>query len=339
MRRVFVRVPKGTGNYRYVGDTNQNGVADDSEFEQTRFDGDYVAITIPGERLVPVAALNTGMRLKVNAGKLLAQRTSLLEKCLASLSTETVVRIEEKSTISDASDIYLLRLSHFRNDSSTISGSSMFTQDVYLREADPTFSLRLRFNERKGLMRLVGISERSYFREQSLRIRSQLLREIGNQTEITHKADELLSSVSSPRERDLSSDELRTEFSYRPYSEWDVSFGAALSSVANRYQGADIAADVNEQFVRITYALTSLGQLRGEIQREEVVVVNDKSIGTTSYPFEFTSGKAIGKTYQWHLAFDYRLSQSLQLTCNYDGRSEGARDVVHTLRAEARAFF
>jgi hypothetical protein len=255
------------------------------------------------------------------------------------VSTETVARVEEKSTTANASDIYFLHLSRFRNDSTTISGTNLFTQDVYLFESDPSFSLRLRFNERKGLMRLVGISERSYFREQSVRLRSQLVREIGNQTEFTNKTDELFPSASSPRQKDLSSDEFRTEFCYRPYSEWDVSFGAALSGVSNRYGGSDVSANINEQFARLTYAILSLGQLRAEIQREEVLISNDKAIGTDSYPFEFTNGKAIGKTFQWHLAFDYRISQFLQLTFNYDGRSEGGRSAMHTARAEARAFF
>jgi hypothetical protein len=339
MRRLFIRVPKGTGNYRYIGDVNQNGVADDSEFEQTRFDGDYIAITVPGDQLVPVADLRAGFRMRWNAAKLLTQRTTFLEKVVAAVSTETVARIEEKSTTVDASEIYFLHLSRFRNDSSTISGTNLFTQDVYVFESDPTFSIRFRFNERKGLMRLVGITERSYVREQSVRFRSQLLREIGNQTEFTTKTDQLFPNASSPRQRDLSSDELRTEFAYRPYSEWDVSFGAALSGVTNRYGGANVSANINEQFVRLTYAILALGQVRTEIQREEVLIANDKTIGSTGYPFEFTSGKAIGKTFQWHAAFDYRLSQSVQLTVNYDGRSEGGGVAVHTARAEARAFF
>jgi len=339
MRRIYVRVPKGTGNFRYVGDVNQNGVGDDNEFEQTRFDGDYVAITVPGDQLVPVADLKTGLRVRFNAAKLLAERATLLEKALAAVSTETVARIEEKSTTADASDVYLVKVSRFRNDSTTLAGTNLFTQDVYLFESDPSFSLRYRFNERKGLMRLVGLTERSYLREQSVRLRSQLLREIGNQTDFTNRIDQLLPSAASPRQRDLSSDEFRTEFSYRPYSEWDVSFGAALSAATNHYEDAHASANINEQFVRLTYALLSLGQLRAELQREEVVIANDQSNSSSSYPFEFTNGKAIGKTFQWHVAFDYRLSQSLQLTFNYDGRSEGGRAAVHTARAEARAYF
>jgi hypothetical protein len=339
MRRIFVRVPKGTGNYRYVGDVNQNGIADDTEFEQTRFDGDYVPITIPGDQLMPVSDLRTGVRMKLNGGKFLSQKTTMLEKAVGALSSETVVRIEEKSTVSDASEIYLLHLSGFRNDSTTIAGTSLFTQDVSVMESDPAFSLRFRFNERKGLLRLVGTMERSYAREQSVRLRSQLVREIGNQTEFTVKTDKLIPSVASPRQRDLLSNELRTEFSYRPYAEWDVAFGAALSGITNKYTGADASANINEQFVRMTYAILSRGQLRAELQREEVIVSSSSAVGSTTYPFEFTNGKAIGKTFQWHAAFDYRMSQSVQLTFNYDGRSEGGAAAVHTARAEARAYF
>ncbi len=339
MRRIFLPVPIGTGNYRYIGDVNHNGVADDDEFVETGFDGDYVAITVPGEQLVPVADLTTGLHLRLNGGKLLTQKITFLEKALSAVSTETVARIEEKSTTPDASDIYLLHFSRFQNDSTTISGANLLTQDVYLFESDPSFSLRFRLNERKGLVRLVGITERSYLREQSVRLRNQFLREIGNQTEFTHKVDQLFPTVSSPTQRDLTSDELRTEFSYRPYSEWDVSFGAALSGVTDRYGGADATANINEQFVRLTYALVSLGQLKAEIDRDEVLIANGQSLGAAAFPFEFTNGMVVGKTYQWHLAFDYRMSQFLQLTFNYDGRSEGGGAAVHTARAEARAYF
>jgi hypothetical protein len=41
----------------------------------------------------------------------------------------------------------------------------------------------------------------------------------------------------------------------------------------------------------------------------------------------------------WSVAFDYRVTQFIQATMNYDGRTEGGRSPVHTARAEVRAFF
>ncbi|HTY39390.1 MAG TPA: hypothetical protein VMH23_19895, partial [Bacteroidota bacterium] len=338
MKRVFVRVPIGTGNYKYLGDLNQNGIADDSEFEQTRFDGEYIAIYVPSDQFIPVADLRTGLRLRLSPAKIIARRTSFIEKGLAAISTETVVRIEEKNTDPDPGEIYLLHLSRFLNDSTTITGSNLFTQDLYLFESDPTFSLRYRFNQREGLLRLVGSIERSALRERSVRVRTQLLKEIGNQTEYTNKTDQLTSSVDSPRERDLHSDELKTEFSYRPYPEWEVAFGFGASQIVNRFGGGNATANLDNEFLHLTYAMASLGQLRGEFTRENVRVANPPA-SSSEYPYEFTNGGVVGKTFLWRLAFDYRISQFVQVTVNYDGRSEGGRPVVHTARAEARAFF
>jgi hypothetical protein len=100
-----------------------------------------------------------------------------------------------------------------------------------------------------------------------------------------------------------------------------------------------VTANLNDQFLHLTYSLLSLGQLRGEFQREDVRFANQVPGASQDYPFEFTNGEVAGKTFLWRLAFDYRISQYVQVSVNYDGRSEGGRAAVHTARAEARAFF
>ncbi|MBF8293981.1 MAG: hypothetical protein HW389_526 [Bacteroidetes bacterium] len=334
MKRVFLRVSRGTGNYTYKGDLNQNGIGDENEFEQTRFDGEYVAMYLPSDQLVPVVDLRAGLRLRFTPARLFSQRQGFFEKTLAAISTETVARIEEKSTEPEARQIYFLHLSKFLNDSTTITGTNLFTQDLHVFEADPSFSLRFRFNQRNGLLRLLG-----YSRERGIRLRTQLLKEIGNQTEFKNKVDQLFSSIDSPRRRNLVSNALKTEFSYRPYPEWEVAFGTGLSEVINRFDGGDATADLNDQFLRLTYSILSLGQLRGEVQREEVQIAKGANAGVHEFPFEFTNGQVVGKTLLWRLAFEYRISQYIQVSVNYDGRSEGGRPAVHTARAEARAFF
>jgi len=339
MKRVFIRVPRATGNYIYKGDTNNNGLPDESEFEQTRFEGDYIAIYLPDDQLVPVSDVKLGARLRLTPNRLLSQSVGSLAKVFSALSTETVLRLEERGTDEDPANLYLLRLSRFQNDATTISGTRLFTQDVHLFEADPSFSLRLRFSEKQSLLRLVGNSERGFLRERSLRIRAQVLRELGNQTDIIDKIDRLSTLAQSPRQRNLASTELRTEFSYRPYSEWEVAFGTSLSQISNQQRGDRMEANLNDQFVRLTYSVISGGQLRSEIQREEAQAGVGATSSSAEYPYEFTAGRVIGKTYQWRLAFDYRISQYVQVSVGYDGRSEGSRAAVHTGRAEAKAFF
>ncbi|MBI3788371.1 MAG: hypothetical protein HY276_08955, partial [Ignavibacteriales bacterium] len=339
LERVFVRVAKGNGNYRYKGDLNGNGIADDTEFELTRFDGDYIVLFIPSDQLTPVVDLKTGLRFRFQPARFLKQPSATFEKILESVSTESFFRVEEKSTESDTRQIYLLNFRKFQNDQTTIAGSNQFTQDVYIYENDPTVSFRFRFNERNALIRFVSTLERSYLRERSVRVRSQLIREIGNQTEFINKTDRVTASSFSPRERDVLSNTISSEFFYRPEPEWEVSFRYGMGRSTDRFANQNITADMNQQTLRLTYALLSAGQLRGEFEREEVALSNRPSNLIRPLAFELTNGKVEGKTFLWQVAFDYRINQYMQVTVNYNGRSEGGGNAVHTARAEAKAFF
>ena len=75
--------------------------------------------------------------------------------------------------------------------------------------------------------------------------------------------------------------------------------------------------------------------MRIEIERDELIANTDENF----IPYELTNGNQIGKNYYWRLNFDYKLLTFLQTTISYDGRLQGESRVVHTARAEARAYF
>jgi len=339
LERVFIRVAKGSGNYRYLGDLNGNTLADDREFEQTRFDGDYVVTLIPGETLYPVIDLKTSMRFRLQPARILNRTSSALNAVLSAVSSETYIRIDERSSDPVTRHITLLRLSHFLNDQYTIAGSSLFTQDFHVFENQPDLSFRGRLSQRKSLMQLVSGSERSYFRERSLRVRSQLVQEIANQTEFIEKLDRVDATQASPRERDILSQNLVSDFSYRPEREWEVGFGFQVGRSEDRYGGGSVIADVNVQSARIVFAFLGKGQMRGEMKREEIDLTGVSNDPARVLPYELTGGRVAGKTYLWSLAMDYRLTNNIQLTVDYRGRTEGGRPPVHIARAEAKAFF
>jgi hypothetical protein len=69
LEKVFVKVPKGSGSYIYLGDLNNNGIAEESEFQLTSYEGDYILVTIPTDKLFPVIDLKTNTRWKINFDK------------------------------------------------------------------------------------------------------------------------------------------------------------------------------------------------------------------------------------------------------------------------------
>jgi hypothetical protein len=78
-----------------------------------------------------------------------------------------------------------------------------------------------------------------------------------------------------------------------------------------------------------------VGRLRIELERTELVAKTNGNL----IPFEMTKGNYIGKNYYFRINFDYRLGNNLQSLINYDARLQGTNKIIHTLKAEARAFF
>jgi hypothetical protein len=338
LERVFIRVAKGSGNYKYLGDVNGNGIVDENDFELTRFDGDYTVVYIPSDQLYPVADVKASVRLRLQPSRLLSNPSPWLLKALRAFSTETYVRVDERSKDTDTKEIYLLNFSHFLNDQTTISGLRQFTQDVFLFENSPDVSFRFRYNARSGLTQYVSAIERSFQEEQSIRIRSQLVQEIGNQTDFIYKKDRLTASSSTSEERDLVSNSLLSDFSYRPTMQWEIGFTLEVTEIINYFGGGDATADINGESVRIVRSFPGIGQLRGELKREDVSLSH--TVGPIGIlPYEFTEGKAVGQSFLWQLAFEYRLTANLQLSVNYNGRKEGQGLPVHSAKMEARAFF
>jgi hypothetical protein len=339
LERVYLRVPKGSGNYTYAGDLNGNGIADDNEFQLAKYDGDYVVIYVPSEQLYPVVDLKSSVRFRVQPARILRDASTFWERVLKALSTETYLRVEENSSDPTTRHIYLMDFKYFQNDSTTISGSSQVQQDFFLFENDPSLSFRFRYNQSNGFVQLVSSGERSLLREQSVRIRSQLGVDIGNQTDLVNKLDRVISSVPSSRERDITSNSLSSDFSYKPEIQWEIGFNFSVSRAVDNFNFGNTTADINGQGIRVTYGLLGEGQIRSEFSREEVSVSNVRPDPIRGIPFELTNGDAIGKNYLWQLAFDYRINQNMQVSLQYNGRSEGGRPPVHLARAEARAFF
>jgi hypothetical protein len=331
LERVFQRVPVGSGNYIYAGDQNNNHLVDEGDFQPARFDGNFIAVTLPTDQLVPVIGVRASSRFRLNGSSAVSGRSAVGE-ILGSLSSETYYRVEEKSSDPVHSDIYLLRLRHFLNDETTLDGASLFTEDFYIGEHDPKVTVRLRFNERRGLTQYALAGERLYSREQSARVRWQLLEEIANQTEFTNQRSILHASPGNPRARDMRLASLSMDWTYRPGQRVECGMKFSTGRGTN-YDTAEIS--LNDQSLRLIYSFNERGQGTAEISREEVRLTQ----GGGQLPFELTGGRVTGRSWLWHIGFDYRMTRFLQSSLNYDGRSEGGGGPIHTAKAEVRAFF
>jgi hypothetical protein len=334
LQKVFVRVEQGTGNYIYLGDLNNNGIGDENEFEPSLFDADYIQVTLPTDELFPVIDLKTSTRWKINFVELV-DAASLIGKIVSPISSETFWRIEENSRDTDYGNIYLLKLSTFQNENTTIRGSNYIQQDFFLFENDQELSLRFRLTQRTALNEFSSGFERYYNRERSIRIKFKMIKEISNQTDLVNQNDNVSAPINSNRIRQISSNNFISEFSYRPDKNIEVGFRIKAGRSEDAHPAISTIIDLNSQLIRFNLSLLGTGRLRIEIERNELNANTTENF----IPYEMTNGNQIGKNYFWRLNFDYKLSSFLQTTISYDGRVQGTNRVVHTARAEARAYF
>ena len=334
LQKVFVRVEQGTGNYIYVGDLNNNGIADENEFDPTSFDGDYIQVTLPTDELFPVIDLKTSTRWKINFSELV-DASSLIGKIVNPISSETYWRIEENSQETNYANIYLLKLSTFQNKNTTIRGSNYIQQDFFLFENNQELSFRFRFTQRTALNQFSSGFEEYYDRERSLRIKFKMIKEISNQTDFVNEIDNVNAPVNSNRIRKINSNNVTSEFSYRPDRNIEVGFRIKAGRSEDSYPEIPTVIDLNSQLIRFNLSFLGTGRLRIEIERNELIANTTEN----TIPYELTNGNQVGKNYYWRLNFDYKLSSFLQTTISYDGRVQGANKIVHTAKAEARAYF
>jgi hypothetical protein len=335
LQKVFVKVPQGQGNYKYLGDLNNNGIADENEFEPTIYDGDYILITVPTDKLYPIIDLKTSSKWKINFYDMFDGK-SFIEKFARIFSTETDWRVEENSQEEDYKKIYLLHFSAFQNPDKTIRGSNMIQQDVFLFEKEQDLNFRLRFMQKKSLDQFSEGIEQAYYRERSLRINFKMVQEISNQTDVVTTNDFNNAPPSSNRIRTITDNNITSDFSYRPEKSIEVGFKIKAGTSTDVYPVKPTVINLNSQLLRFNLSIAGNGRLRIELERDELLGNIDN---TTVVPFELLGANQIGKNYFWRLNFDYRLSSNLQSTVSYDGRLQGQSRAIHTAKAEVRAYF
>ena len=336
IQKLFVLVPVGQGNYIYLGDLNNNGIQDENEFQLTNFDGNYIKLNVPTDQFFPTVDLKTSFRLNLKPSKYYYLAGSgFFSDIYNNFSAETFIRIDERSKDPNTDNIYFMKLSTFLNDSNTLAGAQLLQQDVYLFENNPMYSFRFRYQQLTNFSQYSSGNERALNIQRSLRARLGLTSDITAQVDYVVKTDRNLAPVNSVRNRNINGYSINSDLAYRPIQSIESGFQFNYTSADDTYPVKPTTAKINQQILRFVYSFTSLGRLRLEVERDEVIM----NTSDNNFPYELTSGRPSGKSYYWRGVFDYSISKNIQATVNYDGRVEGSKQVIHTGRAQITAFF
>jgi hypothetical protein len=162
-----------------------------------------------------------------------------------------------------------------------------------------------------------------------------MVKEFSNQTDFVNQINNVSSISNISRNLEVVDNNITSDFSYRPIRTLEVGFVLKVGRSEDSFPENPTIIDLNSQRIRFNLSFTGVGRLRIEIERSELITNTNENF----IPFELTRGNQIGKNFFGRLNFDYRVASFLQITMNYEGRLQGAGRVIHTARAEARAYF
>lgn len=336
VEKLFVLVPLGQGNYIYLGDLNNNGVQDENEFQLTNYDGNYIKLNLPTDLFFPTVNLKTSARVYVKPSRyLFLNPVNFFADLFNNVSFESIYRIDERSKDHNTDNLYFLKLNTFLNDSNTIIGSQYFQQDVNLFENNLSYSLRLRFIQQKGFSQYSSGNERYINIQKGIRGKLGLTKDINTQIEYIYKTDINRAPVNSIRNRDITSNNFNSDLSYKPIQQIESGLQLNFTNAIDYYPAQNTVANINQQILRFVYSFATVGRLRIEVERDEILL----NTNPQSFPYELTSGKVSGKSYFIRGILDYNISKNIQSSVYYEGRAEGNHSVIHTGRAQITAFF
>lgn len=333
--RIYIKVNQGDGNYRY--DEQLNEYVNDAL-------GDYVLRVLTTDELMPVVELKASYRLQLSPARFFSNRGTQgktvlkkWQKVLTAVSSETFVNIEERTQEKEVWQIYLMNMSKYRNPNTTIYGNLQLRQDLFLFEHNRDFSLRLRYNSRdeKNNQYTEGGQDRLE-REYNARMTNRFSERFSSQSELTHKRTARIFGYSGKQNRDVYADQIRLDVSYRPRQALELAVENRLSKEEDRQYSEPTKVTALAITPRVNYAVKSRGRLRAEIEYSNV----NSQPKDRALPYEMANGRSIGRSINWDLRFDYRMSQTIQASFSYSGRNEPQRrGTIHTGRAQVTAAF
>jgi hypothetical protein len=333
LEEKFFEVNEGEGNFRFNSETN--------EFEPDAF-GNFIRQVIATNDFIPVIELRfrTDLRLAPERFFNSTQKSApkgFFKRLLSPLTSETFLRIDERTTEDDVAKIYLLKLNYFQRDSTTIFGSSELRQDLHLWENSRKFSLRYRYRNRaeKNNQFIDGGQDRRV-REQRLRLLNQFSPQVSTQMEFIHSEEDRLFRQLGRDNRKVRSEAVELDLVYRPNPKIELGMKSQIGFNRDIVPQQPTKANVIALTPRSNYSISKTGRLRGEIEWTRVLVSPENRI----IPFELTGGRRAGSSLRWNFGFDYRFSRNVQASLSYFGRREPDRPrAQHFLRMEMRAFF
>lgn len=336
LQEAYLEVGPELGQYVWIDDNN-DGVQQIDEFypELSPNEGTYVLQYLPSDELFNVIDLRTRFRNEIRPLVSLSDEAGV-SGLFSGLTLRSRIDISENSTTDELSDVYLLKLNTFRNDSTTIQGRLFWEQEFDLfpevQKADVLFgynqgrSLNKRSSESQTLYNDLYYINSSYRINGMTRIFTDL--SLGQNST---KSDRL-----SSRNFEISSFTITPGVDAVINRSWQSTLSFSYANKEDKFPGTPVKADIIKVINSHRAFLWKKIQVNGRLELRNAKVEGASStLGT----YELTEGTGLGTNLVWSLSGSYRMSDLVRISFNYDGRTVKNRQDIQTIKLVVSAVF
>ncbi|GAB5408033.1 MAG: hypothetical protein BalsKO_03980 [Balneolaceae bacterium] len=336
LQEAYIEVGPELGQYVWI-DSNEDGVQQIDEFfpELSPNEGVFVRQFLPSDNLFPVIDLKTRFRNEIKPFKFLSEKEPLY-RFFSNIEFRSRIDVSENSTTEELSDVYLLKLNKFRNDSTTVQGRLIWEKEVNLFPEFRTMDVLLGYNQNQSLNQRSNESQSLFSNLIYANSSFQVAERVRVSGDITSGKNESESNSLSSRNFDIKTTTITPGLEATLNRSWQSSISLSYSIKEDQFPADPVNARIFKVVNSHRAFLWRKLQTNARIElRNATVDGTSSSFGT----FELTEGTGLGTNLIWSFAGSYRVSELIRLSFNYDGRTVENRPDIHTLKLVISAVF
>lgn len=332
LQETYIEVGPEIGQYVW-DDLNGDGTRQVDEFflEISPNEGTFIRQFLPSDELLPVIDLNARLLNTIKPFTFLDD-----ENWLREISLRSRVDITENSTTRDLADVYLLKLSSFRNDTNTVQGRLLWEKELNLLNGVNRADLRIGYTQNRSLNQRSTESIENYTDLTYLNTAFDITDRVRLFLDALGGTNRSESSRLQNRNYDIRTFSLKPAINGTVNRSWNAGLEISYARKEDRFPSENVTASLLK--VSTSHRTFLWRKLQSNLRLElRNTVVNGRSSAYGSY--ELTEGTGEGTNLIWSLNSTYRASNLIRISFNYDGRTVTGRAAIHTIKLVMSATF
>ncbi|MBS1636033.1 MAG: hypothetical protein JST26_08970 [Bacteroidetes bacterium] len=332
----YLQVAAGQGSYAWK-DYNDNGIKELNEFEIAQFPDQalYIRVYTPTNQYVKVLHDQFSFALNLRPSVFLKNDPSRGMKFLARFATQTVYRVDKKS--SDNNQLFTFNPFDIRQgDSSLTAMTYSLRQSLFFNQSSAVFGMDYTYQDNISKQLLTNGFETRGNYSHEIRWRWNFTKAWSINSTNSTGIKNLASLYFGNRNYRIEFYDLDEKLSYQPNTSLRISVIYKYNQKQNIIEGGFQRATLNDAGLEFKFNKVDKGSLTA---KADFINITYNDLENTPVAYEMLNALKTGYNFTWNLGYQRNLTSNIQISINYDGRKSPNSKIVHIGGAQVRAFF